>query len=103
MCWAFGATTQKLTKENMTLKLADHWYSSSRAGKDQNAKMLEFAKQSLVKFERGETPYLKMKEWDVQARVMRLNDKACMNCHTESKLNDPVAVFVFATKPKETD
>jgi hypothetical protein len=41
-----------------------------------------------------------MAEWDVQSRLMRLNDKRCLDCHLDNRLNGPIAVFDFATKEK---
>jgi hypothetical protein len=98
----FGAKTSVLTKENARLRFnqfsrpADTPYIDRR----EYEPLIKFARDSLDPLVKGEIPTMKYKEWDVQARLMRLNDKECLRCHVDNKLNDPVAVFLFATKPK---
>jgi hypothetical protein len=99
--WAFGAGTDPLTDKNIQLSLRD---TSRRADEPSFqtplSEVVAFAKESLARLPKGELPYKKMAEWNVQSRLMRLTDKRCLDCHVDSRLNDPVAVFVFATKQK---
>ncbi len=102
--WGFGASTEVMTAENMRAHLQEHSWpvDEPKLERDDVAVIHEFAKakRSLAALQKGEIPRMKIREWDVQARLMRLTDKACLKCHVDNRLNDPVAVFVFATKPK---
>lgn len=100
--WGFGNGPKPLTADNLQLKMQqyswpDHDVTNENALKDSAT---EFAVQSFSKLLDGQIPSMNLNGWDFEARIMRLTDRACLSCHTENKLGDPVAVFVFATKPK---
>ena len=101
--WGFGAATAVLAEGNLRMKLREFSHPVDEPqieGQADLKAVSDFANQSLAKLSKGDIPHMKLREWDVQARLMRLTDKACLTCHVDSKLNDPVSVFVFATKPK---
>lgn len=38
-------------------------------------------------------------KWYWEARVVKIGDGRCLNCHTKSKVGDPVGVLVYALHP----
>lgn len=100
--WGFGARTAPLKADNMSMRFRQTSFPIDAPKIDPSVSepILDFAKKALAKLDKGEIPTMKYREWDLQARLVRLTDKECLKCHVESKLNDPVAVFVFATKAK---
>ena len=100
--WGLGAGTAPMTKDNMQVHFRQMSFPLEAPFIESSVTepFLAFAKESLAKLEKGEIPTMKYKDWDVQARLMRLTDKECLRCHVDNKLNDPVAVFLFATRPK---
>lgn len=44
-----------------------------------------------------------LKEWKIAARPIRLENSACLKCHVGHEVGDPMAIVVYAWKPKMDD
>jgi hypothetical protein len=101
--WGYGARTGVLTKDKMRVSFSQFSWQTDKPWikePEERQKIDEFAKSALAKLEKGEIPTMKLGDWDVQGRLVRLTDKECLRCHVDNEQNDPVAVFVFATRPR---
>jgi hypothetical protein len=94
----FGNGTDKLTKETIHPRFNSLSPVTQSILKTEDAQ--KFVVDSFDKIMKGTIAFQKIGDWNVQTRLMRLNKKECLSCHINNKLNDPVAIFAFATKPK---
>lgn len=90
----FGNGTSPMSQENFEQK-----YFAWNKHQLKPEITTKFIKDSYASIVKGTPAFKRLGDWEVQSRLVRLNKKECLNCHTENKLNDPVAIFAFATRP----
>ena len=96
--YGFGNGTTPLTKTNLRQTYFN--YNPKGPNPQEVTKMIQESFDSIVE---GATVFRKLGDWDVQTRLVRLNQKECLSCHIESKINDPAAIFAFASHEDKND
>ena len=109
LVWIYGSGTGALEPKTMKAKMRidsaafpdgtisrDQWKKANEAEIEVKALAAEALKQrwatkSIIRTIHG---------WQMESRVFRISNMKCLKCHKSNKLNDPVAVFVFATREK---
>ena len=74
---------------------------ADKLGTSETGQYEAFVRNAAKKFSTGfkRPAFLELGHRYFEARPIRLSNRKCLSCHTDSRLNDPVAVIVYTMSP----